>query len=100
MDKQKTYTFADRTAVQKLIPGTKRRRELHQMKREIMEGRSFGKWEVLSYDGCYAHKKSFYLCRCGGCGEIHRVRADRLKAGKSTQCFNCARRQNRKAAAR
>ena len=33
------------------------------MKREIMEGRSFGKWEVLSYDGCYDHKKSFYLCR-------------------------------------
>lgn len=57
------------------------------MKREIMEGRSFGKWEVLSYDGCYDHKKSFYLCRCGGCGEIHRVRADRLKAGKSTSAL-------------
>lgn len=69
MDKQKTYTFADRTAVQKLIPGTKRRRELHQMKREIMEGRSFGKWEVLSYDGCYATKNPF---TCAGAADAEK----------------------------
>ncbi len=39
------------------------------MKREIMEGRSFGKWEVLSYDGCYATKNPF---TCAGAADAEK----------------------------
>ncbi len=63
------------------------------MKRDPLEGQYFGKWKVLSYDGCYNHKKSYYFCLCTGCGEVHRVRADKMKSGKSTQCTACARKQ-------
>ena len=73
-----------------------KRKKKVDMKREMIEGQRFGKWEVLSYDGCYEHKKSYYFCRCTGCGEIYRVRADKMKAGWSTQCVNCARKQRGK----
>lgn len=63
------------------------------MKREAIEGQTFGSWKVLSYDGCYNHKKSYYFCLCTKCGEVYRVRADKMKAGKSTQCVGCAKKQ-------
>ena len=67
------------------------------MKREIMEGRSFGNWEVLRYDGCYDRKKSYYICKCKKCGTVHRVRADKLKSGGTSQCLSCAARDRWKA---
>ena len=63
------------------------------MKREAIEGQTFGSWKVLSYDGCYNHKKSYYFCLCTKCGEVYKVRADKMKAGKSTQRVSCAKKQ-------
>lgn len=60
------------------------------MKRLPLEGRLIGSWEVLSYIGSFK-KKSFYQCRCRKCGQIKPVRADKLVAGKSTQCAECRR---------
>lgn len=61
------------------------------MKREIIEGQSFGEWEVISYAGCRGNKKTYYNCRCRGCGEIYQVRKDKMKSGESTRCFQCAK---------
>ena len=65
------------------------------MKREIIEGQSFGEWEVISYAGCRGNKKSYYNCRCRGCGEIYQVRKDKMKSGESTRCFQCAKKIKR-----
>lgn len=64
------------------------------MKREIIEGQCFGAWKVLKYDGCYEQKKSYYICQCMNCGGIYRVRADKMKSGRSTQCAPCARKNH------
>jgi len=61
------------------------------MQRECLEGQIFGKWQVISYEGCPDQKKSYYNCRCMGCGKILRVRSDKMKAGTSTRCTACAR---------
>ena len=64
---------------------------IFEMRRKPLEGRNFGKWEVLAYEGCFNHKKMRYLCRCTNCGSIKSIRADKLKSGKTTQCAECRR---------
>ena len=64
---------------------------IFEMRRKPLEGRHFGKWEVLAYEGCFNHKKMRYLCRCTNCGSIKSIRADKLKSGKTTQCAECRR---------
>ncbi|MEE0515235.1 MAG: hypothetical protein UC961_06230 [Emergencia sp.] len=59
------------------------------MKRVPLEGKTFGKWKVLSYEGCVGGKKSFYQCRCMGCGQIYSIRADRLTCGRTNRCLQC-----------
>ena len=59
------------------------------MRRIPLEGQTFGKWQVVDYIGCFHHKKSYYLCKCQGCGQEHQIRADRLTSGQSTQCLAC-----------
>ena len=66
------------------------------MKRIPLEGQTFGKWLVLEYIGCFNGKKSYYLCRCEGCGQEYQIRADRLTGGKTTQCAACRHREMRK----
>ena len=61
------------------------------MRRDKLENQCFGYWKVLSYAGCYEHKKSYYYCQCMKCNGIYKVRADKMKSGGSTQCFACAR---------
>lgn len=65
------------------------------MHREPLEGQRFGKWIVISFEGCFNHKKSRYICLCTGCGNMHSIRADKLKAGKTLQCADCRRSQMR-----
>lgn len=57
-------------------------------KRIPLEGTTQGYWDVLSYEGCDG-KKCWYRCRCGKCGQIKLVRADKLRAGRTKQCSAC-----------
>ena len=66
------------------------------MRRIPLEGQTFGKWLVLEYIGCFNGKKSYYLCRCEGCGQEYKIRADRLTGGKTTQCAACRNAQMRR----
>lgn len=58
------------------------------MRRNPLEGKVIGSWEVLAYTGCTG-KKCWYQCRCGKCGTIKSVRADKLAGGRTTQCAAC-----------
>lgn len=55
------------------------------MKREILDGKTFGEWTVLKYAG---DKKQ--LCRCS-CGEIREVSTLSLTQGRSKSCGNKAK---------
>lgn len=54
-----------------------------------LEGTVQGYWSVLQFVGNDG-KKSWYLCRCLKCGRVNRVRADKLRSGKSTMCPACS----------
>lgn len=58
------------------------------MQRMILEGRKFGRWEVLSYVG-QKHHQSLYKVRCD-CGREKEVYGGFLKAGRTTACNSCA----------
>ncbi|MCI9640446.1 hypothetical protein ACDL92_11915 [Ihubacter sp. mB4P-1] len=53
-----------------------------------LEGKVIGFWEVIDYAGCDG-KKSWYRCRCGKCGTIKQIRADKLRDGRTKQCADC-----------
>lgn len=53
-----------------------------------LEGTTQGYWQVLAYAGCIG-KKCWYQCKCGKCGQIRLVRADKLRAGKTKQSSVC-----------
>ncbi|MGN0659255.1 MAG: hypothetical protein ACI4LA_06575 [Emergencia sp.] len=65
------------------------------MRRIPLEGKTFGKWKVLSYEGCVGGKKSYYRCLCTGCGREYSVRADRLTGQRTTRCCQCRRTEDR-----
>lgn len=65
------------------------KKEVITTKRQPLEGRLIGKWQILDYIGCDG-KKSWYKCKCTGCGSICSVRGDKLISGRSTQCFTCS----------
>lgn len=65
------------------------------MKREIIEGQSFGEWEVISYAGCRGNKKTYYNCRCRGCGEIYQVRKDKMKSRREHQVFSVQQKKSK-----
>ncbi len=49
-----------------------------------LSNQKFGKWEVLEYSG-----RSFWKCKCTGCGLIKTVESISLRRGVSKGCKNC-----------
>ena len=55
-----------------------------------LEGRQFGKWEVLGLSYINKRRKTYWACRCGDCGKVFDVRSDSLTRGKTHRCHKCA----------
>ena len=56
-----------------------------------MEGKKFGKWEVISYSHTKG-KKAYYNCKCE-CGTESVVQGTNMRLGASTQCKICAKKE-------
>ena len=55
-----------------------------------LEGRQFGKWEVLKLSYTDKNGKTYWACRCGDCGKVFDVRSDHLVRDESHKCKKCA----------
>lgn len=64
------------------------------MKKLILkEGTKFGKWTVMNSIGERKNNLSQWVCECE-CGVMQTVPLNNLMNGSSTQCINCAAKEN------
>ena len=61
-----------------------------EMARHPLEGKTIYGWEVLNYEGS-RNNKSYYWCKCKCCGQLYLRRADKLLAGRTKRCGECAK---------
>lgn len=57
--------------------------------RNPLEGKTLYGWNVLAYEGNH-NKKSYYWCRCRCCRQLYLRRADKMLAGRTKRCGECA----------
>ncbi|MCI5689269.1 MAG: HNH endonuclease [Emergencia sp.] len=55
-----------------------------------LEGKTIYGWEVMSFEGS-RNNKSYYWCKCRCCGQLYLRRADKLLAGRTKRCGECAK---------
>lgn len=65
------------------------RTEKSRSNRKALEGQVLYGWDVLAYEGNHKHK-SYYWCQCRCCGQLYLRRADKLLAGRTRRCGECA----------
>jgi len=54
-----------------------------------------GSWEILNEPPIRKNGNTFYKCRCLNCNKIHEIPLDNIISGRSTQCFECSKKENR-----